>query len=156
MSTTRRTFLQALGAVGVAGVAGLAGCGSVEAEPKGPLLETEPEYGDWFDGANGYYGTLDLRDQRAVTVVVGAKDSLGYFAFAPAAVAVAPGTTVAWEWSGKGGGHDVVALEGAFRSSLADRAETTFTHTFDAPGVYEYFCTPHRGMGMRGAVVVLE
>lgn len=155
MQTTRRTYLRSLGALAVAGTTGLAGCSGVSAEPDS-YISPEPAYDGWFDGVRTYRGTHDLRGRPAVTVDVGAGNSLGYFTFAPAAVAVSPGTTVTWTWSGKGGAHDVVALESAFRSPLTDRPDATFVHTFDAPGVYRYYCTPHRGMGMRGAVVVLE
>jgi nitrite reductase (NO-forming) len=89
-------------------------------------------------------------------VTVGAKDSLGYFSFAPAALAVSPETTVTWTWSGEGGGHNVVALDDTFASTLSDRSGATFSHTFTGRGVFKYYCGPHRGMGMKGAVVVLD
>ncbi|WP_255196950.1 halocyanin domain-containing protein [Halorarius litoreus] len=155
MHTTRRSYLQAVGALALASA--LAGCTRGTArtpEPTPGHLPTEPAYDGWFNDVRNYRGTRDARGEPAVTVTVGAKDSLGHFSFAPAAVGVSPGTTVTWEWSGNGGTHDVVALDGAFRSPYTDRAGTTFTHTFDTPGVYKYYCTPHRGMGMKGAVVV--
>jgi halocyanin-like protein len=161
MSLSRRTYLKAAAALGVVGATALAGC-STTARP-GPgtptpptYLPTEPEYGDWFADVGTYTGTLDVRGQPTVPITVGAKGSLGYFKFAPAAVAVSPGTTVTWTWSGNGGTHDVTALDGTFRSAYSDRPGSTFTHTFDVPGVYKYYCTPHRGMGMKGAVAVVE
>lgn len=30
----------------------------------------------------------------------------------------------------------------------------TFTHTFDVPGTYKYFCTPHETLGMLGTIIV--
>lgn len=38
----------------------------------------------------------------------------------------------------------------------SDMLETddTFTKTFDTEGVYEYYCVPHEGLGMVGAVIV--
>jgi plastocyanin len=30
----------------------------------------------------------------------------------------------------------------------------TFTHTFDTPGTYKYFCIPHEVAGMTGTIVV--
>lgn len=62
-------------------------------------------------------------------------------------VAVRPGDTVTWTWEGSAA-HDVVGDDFA---SEVQRAGT-FTHTFDAPGVYEYVCTLHNRM--RGQVVV--
>ncbi|KTG07779.1 hypothetical protein AUR64_02775 [Haloprofundus marisrubri] len=157
LRTTRRAYLKAAGAVTL-GLSVLAGCSARGApdSPSGPLLASEPAYGDWFSGVDAYEGTFDMREQSSVTVTVGAKDRMGYFSFDPAAVAVSPGTTITWEWSGEGGGHDVVELDGRFSSgALADHAGHTFSHVFDDPGIYPYYCTPHRAMGMRGAVYVL-
>lgn len=158
---TRRTYVQGVGALAVASLIGLSGCASGQAKPDSGseprvALPTEPAYDGWFDGVESYRGTDDVRGRTTVTVTVGAKDALGYFSFAPAALAVSPGTTVTWEWTGKGGAHDVVALDGTFESPPSDRPDATFSHTFDAPGVFKYYCTPHRGMGMKGAVVVLD
>lgn len=150
----RREFL---GLCGIAGAVAIAGCtsrGESSGESPG-TLDLEPAYGGWFEGVSNYDGTLDYRGEDSVTVEVGAQGSLGYYKFAPPAVAVVPGTTVEWRWTGKGGGHDVRADNGAFHSGeLVSAKGHTFTHTFEAPGVYKYYCTPHRGMGMKGAVFV--
>lgn len=66
-------------------------------------------------------------------------------------MAASSGTTVTWRWTGRGGGHDVVADNGAFASG---DLVTTADHTFDVPGVYKYYCPPHRATGMCGAVFV--
>lgn len=158
----RREYLTGAAAVLVATT--LAGCNvggrppspSPTPDPTDPMLDTEPDYGTWFEGVGNYDGTHDRRGTDTVSVLVGAKGSLGNFKFAPAAVAVSPGTVVRFTWSGKGGAHDVVDIDGGFDSRpLTDRADHVFEHRFDTPGVYRYYCTPHRGMGMRGAVVVL-
>ena len=163
MNTTtvsRRDSLLGTGALLLATT--LAGCGARGRTPTPTptpgerMLDTEPDYGTWFDGVGTYTGTHDWRGRGAVTVVVGSKGPLGYFKFAPTAVAVSPGTTVRFTWSGNGGGHDVVDVDGRFASgALTDRTGHVFEHRFDNPGVYRYYCTPHRSMGMRGAVVVL-
>ena len=31
-----------------------------------------------------------------------------------------------------------------------------YSYTFETPGIYYYWCTPHKGMGMIGLVVVGE
>ena len=140
---------------GLAGALALAGCTATAKPTPGKKLDVEPIYGGWFDGVSNYDGTVDLRGYDAVTIEVGAKGDMGYFKFDPAAIAVSPGTTVTWRWTGKGGSHDVRAESGAFRSGdLVDDAGHEFTHTFDSPGVFKYYCTPHRSMGMRGAVFV--
>lgn len=101
-----------------------------------------------------YEGVVDATGTDRVTVVVGAEGNGGAFAFDPAAIAVSPGTTVAWEWTGDGSFHDVAHDAGAFHSELTDEAGHTFTHTFQARGVYKYACTPHESLGMKGVVVV--
>lgn len=159
MSTlTRRDYLS--GAAALVLASSLAGCGARGGTPTPtpgePVLDTEPDYGTWFEGVSNYDGTHDRRGTDPVSVIVGAKGPLGNFKFAPAAVAVSPGTTVRFTWSGKGGAHDVVDIDGRFDSRpLTDRTGHVFEHRFDTPGVYRYYCTPHRGMGMRGAVAVL-
>ena len=114
-------------------------------------LSEEPDYGGWLDGANNYEQTVDATARDQVTVSVGAGDGLS---FGPAAVAVSPGTTVVWEWTGEGGGHNVSAESGAFESDTSQESGTTFEYTFEETGVHEYVCTPHRSVGMKGAVVV--
>lgn len=157
MSTTRRDFLKAAGAVALMGSAGLAGCTgrTAQAKPGSPPLPNEPNYKGWFDGTDNYDYTHDMRGKDAVTVDVGSEGNMGDYGFDPAAMAVSPHTTVTWEWTGRGGGHNVVANEGAFNSGPpVDDAGTTFEYTFDRPGVYKYTCEPHEGMGMNGAVFV--
>ena len=161
MQLTRRDFVKLAGTAALVGSTGLAGCisngnlGGVDADADAPRVEVEPNYRGWFDGVSNYRGTLDLRGREEVRVRVGAKGSLGHFKFDPPAIAVSPGTTVVWEWTGKGGAHDVVAENGSFDSgALTSRAGATFEHAFESPAIYKYYCTPHRGMGMKGAVFV--
>ena len=159
MAVHRRDVLRAAALATVGGLSALAGCSAAGAStPVGvePTLLTEPAYGDWFDGVSNYAGTVDRRDESTVTVDVGARGNLGAFGFGPAAVAVSPGTTVVWRWTGRGGGHNVVADDGTYDSGpLVDEAGHSYERRFDAPGVSRYVCEPHRAMGMRGAVAVL-
>lgn len=111
----------------------------------------ELDFGDWFDGVSNYDGVEDLTGESSVTVRVGTDDG---FAYDPAAIRVDVGTTVIWEWTGVGGAHDVIEDDGAFESELQTAEGATFEHTFDADGVYRYYCSPHIAMGMKGAVVV--
>lgn len=149
----RRRFLVAVTTVAAAPI--VAGCGGDGSTGDGMTLPVEPEYGSWFDGVGNYANTIDRRGTDATTVLVGVRANGGYLGFGPAAVAVDPGTTVTWDWTGRGGAHDVAAENGAFDSGPPVRAgDTTFEYRFDAPGVYRYVCTPHRGLGMRGAVFV--
>lgn len=117
-------------------------------------IDNEPDYESWFDNVGNYEGTVDWTGEDEVEVVVGAGDQ--GLLFEPPAIAVDPGTTVVWEWTGDGGAHDVVDENGAFESELVDEAGHTFEHTFEEEGVYQYICTPHEANGKKGAVLVEE
>ncbi|MFB6233556.1 MAG: halocyanin domain-containing protein [Haloarculaceae archaeon] len=121
----------------------------------GPVTAQESPYGGWFDDTDNYAGTVDGTGRESVTVAVGAGET--GLVFEPAAIAVDPETTVVWEWTGSGGGHNVVAENGAFESDTVSEAGHTFEHTFadDADGdIVRYVCEPHRTLGMVGAVAV--
>lgn len=113
----------------------------------------EPDYGDWLADVPSYEGTVDRTGRDEVTVLVGTGDH-GY-QYDPAAIRIDGGTTVVWEWTGKGGPHDVVETDGAFESENHRRAGATFEHAFDDPGVYRYVCVPHVAVEMKGAVEVV-
>ena len=65
------------------------------------------------------------------------------------------GDTVFWKSTKPG--HNVEFIKGGapegvgkFRSALSKDTE----YKFEIPGIYAYWCTPHKGMGMIGFVVV--
>lgn len=127
--------------------------GTATATPGGPT----PDFGGYLDEVSNYDGTVtDARGQDSVSVSVGAEGNNGFFAFDPAAVHVDNGTTVTWEWTGKGGGHNVVADDGEFKSGDEYVSEEghTYEYTFEESGNYLYYCEPHEMSGMLGAVVV--
>jgi len=72
------------------------------------------------------------------------------FSFAPAMAAVAIGSTVTWT-NRDDVPHNIVSTGQKFKSPVLDTDEQ-FSHTFDAPGTYEYFCSIHPKM--TGQVVV--
>jgi hypothetical protein len=72
--------------------------------------------------------------------------------FIPEEIHVAPGATVMWMNSSPLA-HTVTADDGSFDSGNMD-AGATFSLTFDAPGIYTYYCAPHKSIGMIGTVVV--
>lgn len=161
--TTRRQFIAVTG-TGIVGA--LAGCtgGSnqqtTDDHSHDDSHETESSGGsggnaeveEFLSDTSNYDGIVDKTGQDTVTVTVGAEGNNGNFAFAPPAIRVDAGTTVRWEW--KQGSHDVVADDGAFESELVSEGGHTFDHTFEESGTHLYYCTPHKSMGMKGAVVV--
>jgi halocyanin-like protein len=108
----------------------------------------------WLGEANNYNGSIaDKTGSGTVKIAVGAGES--GFAFDPAAVRVSAGTTIRWQWTGRGGAHNVVAKEGTFDSGAAKAgSDITYEKTLDQSGTYLYYCVPHRRLGMKGAVVV--
>ncbi|ADE04058.2 MULTISPECIES: halocyanin domain-containing protein [Haloferax] len=143
---SRRAFLGA--AAGGAAVAATSGTAAAQTE--------EPDFGGHLDGIDGGYE--DLRGQSEVTIEVGAEGNGGALAFSPAGVWIDTGTTVTWEWTGEGGGHNVVASEGASLDSGAavSEAGSTYEYTFEEgdAGITKYHCVPHEALGMLGAVAV--
>jgi halocyanin-like protein len=168
---SRRKVLALTGAVG--GVA-LAGCSSDSGSGNGNSGDTtatttatptessgnsnggsgSQSFGGWMENVGNYNSIVDETGKNEVTVEVGTEGNGGAYAFAPPAIKIASGTTVAWEWTGKGSMHNVVDNAGNFESEMTDEAGHTFEHTFESGGTYKYYCEPHKTMGMKGVVVV--
>ncbi|MDY6776321.1 MAG: plastocyanin/azurin family copper-binding protein [Halobacteria archaeon] len=59
---------------------------------------------------------------------------------------------------GNGGAQETRIPEGAkaWDSGTISGQGSTFKHTFKTPGTYDYFCIPHKSLGMVGRIVVGE
>ena len=75
--------------------------------------------------------------------------------FDPLIIQVDINDTILWTANNKG--HNVEFIKSGtpegvekFRSSVSKDAQ----YKFEIPGIYAYWCTPHKGMGMIGFVVV--
>lgn len=102
---------------------------------------------------------------ESVEVVMGAG---GQLQFMPAEVTISPGDTIVFTM-GQAGPHNVVfdakQIPGRDKKlakklsaakliyTVGDTVEVTFPAKIE-PGVYPYFCQPHRGAGMYGKVIV--
>ena len=62
------------------------------------------------------------------------------------------GDTVKWVPTSKG--HNVEIIESPNNMKFKSKNNKEAKITFDTPGIYYYWCTPHKGMGMIGLVVV--
>lgn len=51
-------------------------------------------------------------------------------------------------------GHNVEMVASPNNMELKSKLGKDVTVSFDVPGIYYYWCTPHKGMGMIGLVVV--
>lgn len=111
---------------------------------------------EYLAETSNYDGTVtDRTGSGRVTVAVGAQGNGGGFAFGPAAVRVDTGTTVVWQWTGEGGQHNVVAEDGTFDSGdPVAGSDATFEYTFGESETWLYYCSPHKALEMKGAVVV--
>ena len=170
--SNRRKFL----AAGVSGVAaGLAGCTGILADGRGTPGTVDRIEDDGEEGppagvptavhqylvendANLYEEEMiDHTGEDSVTIEVGAGGQ--GFSFSPPLINVDPGTEIVWEWTGEGGGHNVVSTEGPvdFRSgNPVSDAGNTYSRTFEVEGNHFYHCVPHSASGMHGAIVVGE
>lgn len=72
------------------------------------------------------------------------------FAYVPASLTIAAGTTVTWT-NQDVAAHSVTAVDGSFDSKTIAQG-STFSWTFASPGTYSYTCTFHSDM--KGTIVV--
>ena len=155
----RREFVRtAGGAAGAAATLSATGTAAAQ-EESGDGGETVPDYGGFLDQVGNFDGaTVDATGQDTVTVEVGVQANGGAYGFGPPAVRVDNGATVQWEWTGNGGGHNVVSDgDGPLDSgSTVSQAGVNYEHTFEEDGIYPYVCVPHEGLNMKGAIVVGE
>ena len=76
--------------------------------------------------------------------------------FSTEIVKINSGDTVFWKATDKGHNVQFISKNGVpegvekFKSKIGKDAEFTFT----IPGIYAYWCTPHKSMGMIGFVIV--
>lgn len=141
---SRRGFLRLVGGAGLAILAWpfLQACGGGEARPGGVTKE-----GDVY--------------------VVKMGSSSSELAFFPDRLQIQPGETV--RWVVESAGHSSTAYHPdnheLYQSRIPETAQPwnsdvlfnrgdSFEHTFTVEGVYNYYCIPHEGAGMVGAIVV--
>ena len=155
----RRDFLRtAGGAAGGASAAAVgAGTAAAAAEEQEGGGNVKPEWPSYVsDAQDGSYE--DLRGESEVTVEVGTGSG---FAFTPTKVWVDPGTTITFEFVQAG--HNVKpnsqpdggGLEGSEGGEFDTISEgDTYSTTLDTGGIFTYYCAPHEGQGMKGAIAV--
>lgn len=157
--TTRRSFTKGIAAASLFGTVSLAGCsggsdGGDGGSDGGDGGGSKPSFDGWLEDVSNYDGVEDRTDTDTTTVKVGVDANGGAYGFGPAAMTVAKGTTVKFEWTGKGAQHNVVDQDGAFESDLYQEAGVHFEHQFTSTGTYKYYCQPHKALEMKGVIVV--
>ena len=71
-------------------------------------------------------------------------------------VEIGIGQTVKWIPTDKGHNVEFIAGPEGFEIPKKSKNSKEVEMQFDIPGIYYYWCTPHKGMGMIGLVVVGE
>ena len=66
------------------------------------------------------------------------------------------GDTVKWIPTSKGHNVEIVAAPEGFDIPKKSKNGKEVSIEFTVPGIYYYWCTPHKGMGMIGLVIVGE
>ncbi|MFC7074133.1 halocyanin domain-containing protein [Halovenus rubra] len=151
-AVTRRQALKA--GVGAAATLGVAGAGTASAQ--------SDAYGGYLSDAEWDGTTVDASGMDEIVVDVGAGPQ--GLQFDPPALYVEPGTTIVWTWTGAGGSHNVVGEQGPIDSKeVSDSSlvgEAGFTYEFTPEegeaGAHQYYCVPHKALGMKGVLVVGE
>ena len=88
-----------------------------------------------------------------ITVEMLNKDANGNrMVFSQEVLEVATGSTVKWVPTDKGHNVEIIASPNDMKFKSKNGKEASVT--FETPGIYYYWCTPHKGMGMIGLVVV--
>ena len=160
----RRDFMRTAGGATLAAGASVGATGPATAssggggESGGGGGKQVPDFGSYLEDANLFDGSnvKDVRDSDSVTVSVGAGDGL---AFDPPTIWISSGTTVTWEWTGRGGAHNVKNNEGPASldsgSPVSEEGATyEYQFTEEDAGITTYKCVPHEGQGMKGGVAV--
>ncbi|WP_458206541.1 plastocyanin/azurin family copper-binding protein [Haladaptatus sp. NG-SE-30] len=85
----------------------------------------------------------------------------GELVFEPTELSISPGTTVKWVWESNT--HNVIPESqpsgSSWKGTPGGESKTydsgyTYSHTFETPGKYEYYCAPHKSAGMTGTIQV--
>ena len=151
----RRQALKTAGILVTGGVTSLAGCSS-------------SGNGDGGSGETTTTATTETGGSSGSNSVMMVTEGSEYY-FDPIGLSIESGDTVTFEI--QSGSHSATAYkEGTSSASVTripDGAETfnsetlsepgvTYEHTFETAGTYDYFCIPHKTLGMVGRIVVGE
>lgn len=83
------------------------------------------------------------------------KDSAGRkMVYSQELVHIDTGDTIKWIPTSKGHNVEIVAAPDGFDIPKKSKNSKEVSIDFTLPGIYYYWCTPHKGMGMIGIVVV--
>ena len=77
--------------------------------------------------------------------------------FVPETLTINEGDSVRFLWSGQLLPHNAIEVNELFNSGDAmSNVDYTYNFTYSQSGVYEFYCEPHRDLGMLGEITVLD
>jgi plastocyanin len=77
--------------------------------------------------------------------------------FVPETLTINEGDSVRFLWSGQLLPHNAIEVNEVFNSGEAmSNVDYTYNFTYNQSGVYEFYCEPHRNLGMLGEITVLD
>ena len=77
--------------------------------------------------------------------------------FVPDTITINEGDTVRFLWSGQLLPHNAIEQNKLFDSGDAMRnVDYTYTFNYNQSGVYDFYCEPHRDVGMVGEIIVID
>lgn len=180
----RRRYLRQLGTGLTVGAAALSGCGGDSGGGEGGAGQEEATAAEETEAA-GAEATPTEAQQTETAAETGTQTEAGTqqqgsnavamvtegdsYYFDPVGLFVESGTTVTWV--NEAGSHSSTAYTqenpqsevtripsdaDGWNSETLTEAGAEFTHTFDVAGTYDYYCIPHKSLGMVGRIVVDE
>lgn len=154
----RRQYLKATSIAATGGLMTLAGCSS---------SGTQSDNGDSTSESQHTTDSSGETTGDSNTVLMVTEGSQYYFD--PIGLLVGSGDTVTFKI--QSGSHSATAYQKgngpasvtripdgaqAFDSGILSEQGATFEHTFDTTGTFDYYCIPHKSLGMIGRIVVGE
>ncbi len=102
-----------------------------------------------------YLPIISFPAPPAAPVVATAFVDVNDFEFSPRLITIKAGDTIVWRFKGRYI-HAVTANDDSYKSSDL-KTNATYKHSFDQPGIFQYYCYLHgnkRGTGMSARIVV--
>ena len=162
----RRTFLETASVAVAGGMVGLAGCTAPTNEG---TETTDGREGTPTAATGGEATTAGAGGEGGATNTVQMVTDGDQHYFDPIGLFVESGETITFRIEsgvhsstayaeGTGGATTTRIPEGAepWNSGTLVQQGATFEHTFEVAGTYDYFCIPHKALGMVGRIVVDE
>jgi plastocyanin len=134
----RRAFLAGAGAAGVALLAGCTATGLSDDEFDVEMYSNrfDPVESEATAGDEVVWGNTGSRPHTVTAYDDGIPEDAAYFA--------------------SGGFDSQDAAEANWPDQGGIASGETYSHTFETPGRYDYYCIPHLPAGMEGTVIVSE